>query len=97
MKAVFQVPVVSKVEPGLTNEGSKASSDYGLNKPATLYALVRRIKRRVDELEITLNNLRRDVARVDRKQYRDLEKAPSAPQSEAAASPRPTQEQFWFG
>jgi len=93
MKATEQISVASKVEPGLTNEGSKAPSDFGLNKPATLYALVRRIKRRVDELEITLNNLRRDVARVDRKQYRELEKSPSIPPPEQKTA----QEQFWFG
>ena len=45
---------------------------------ANLWAEIRRLKSRVLSLETGLSTVRRDVNRVDRKQYRDEAKLPAA-------------------
>ena len=60
--------------------GDHSSSDTHVKpaEPGTLWAVVRRLSAKVRDLEAQLAIVRRDVNRIDRKQYREAEnKAPS--------------------
>jgi len=51
---------------------------HGTKTPDSLYARLRRLEARVEQLELKASLLRRDVDRVDRRDYRNL-KRPSVP------------------
>lgn len=42
----------------------------------TVWALVRRLKARVDSMELALSTARRDINRIDKKQYREQNSSP---------------------
>lgn len=58
-----QIPSESQSKP-------QVKSTTGTN-PDSLYALLRRLNARVSEIESLIAIVRRDVARIDRKVYRD--------------------------
>ena len=81
MKAVSELAVASKPAISTSNKGvEKAPSD-------SLWAVIRRIKAQVAEMEVLLSVVRRDVARIDRRQLRDNEKLPSELKKAAEAGP----------
>ena len=47
-----------------------------------LWASHRRLKTQVEAIELALSVTRRDVARIDRKQYREIEKTPATEEAE---------------
>jgi len=60
--------------------------------PNALWAYVRRLKARVEIMETGLTTARRDINRIDKKQYRDIAKEPPAeippPGGNGAAKPQ---------
>ncbi|GAI05257.1 unnamed protein product [marine sediment metagenome] len=77
MKAeLSQIPVNERRTGSLTHTGSKSVD--------TLWAQLRRLKAQVDSLELAASTARRDINRIDKKQYREADKTPpsSVPQQE---------------
>ena len=79
MKAALnQIPV----EEGTVKQAgqSTASRDSGSNE----WAMLRRLKAQLGQIELVLSALKRDVARIDRKQYREAKDEPpsSIPQND---------------
>lgn len=60
-------------------EASKLPANGGNTRFDTHSAMLRRMMQRVNELEGTVSILKRDVARIDRKQYREAEASPKLP------------------
>jgi len=54
---------------------STASKEGGSN----LWAMLRRQKAQIGQIELVLSALKRDVARIDRKQYREAKDEPPSP------------------
>ena len=72
---------------------NKQSSD-SVTETQRLYGICRNMQQRLNELEATLSILKRDVARIDRKQYRESEGEiiPKQP-----VKPVPVPDDTWFG
>ena len=65
-----QIPVLPVKKDGLTHTGTLPVD--------TLWASIRRIKAQVASLELAVSTARRDINRIDRKQYRgDKDTPPS--------------------
>ena len=66
-----------KALPGISSNEQAVKSNEPTNqqgfKPATICALIRRMRSEINALENTVSILKRDVARIDRKQYKDAE------------------------
>jgi len=69
----------SNVIPAVSNHESKNDSAHGKFNPDTFYARLRRLEARLSELENALTAIRRDVNRIDRKQYRDAQSSTIQP------------------
>ena len=67
--AVSQIPVDNIVEQA---SQSTAPKEGGSN----LWAMLRRQKAQIGQIELVLSALKRDVARIDRKQYREAKDEP---------------------
>ena len=52
-------------------------SDNGGKSPSTLYAILRRLSAKVNQLELQLSTVRRDLNRIDKKVYRQSDSLPS--------------------
>ena len=53
-------------------------SDNGGKSPSTLYAILRRLSAKVNQIELQLSTVRRDLNRIDKKVYRQADSLPSA-------------------
>lgn len=90
MRAVESIPGSEEKPQGLSNEQSNLPG----NSQDRIYAILRRMSVRITLLETQASTLRRDVARIDKKQYRDEAKLPAAQIEAPAAEPDPRQFQF---
>lgn len=72
-------PVKNKVpdEKGVEQARQTTAQDKGGSQ---LWAELRRLKARLGQIELVLSNTRRDVARIDRKNYRDKVEEPATEQ-----------------
>ena len=65
------------------NQGRTVSQSNGSSKGQdVIWAMLRRLKARTDSIELALSTARRDINRIDRKQYREETKAPPSEISE---------------
>lgn len=72
--------------------GSKAGESKRPNVTDTLYKQIRILNERIATVELQLSTLRRDVARIDRKQYREVPKEEVKPEPE-----KPKTGSWWEG
>lgn len=81
-----QVP--SKIDTGEEKASSKREPTTPKRGLDALYARYRKLEQRVERLEAVNSTLRRDVMRIDRKQYRELEApAKTEPKNDLAGLP----------
>ena len=72
MKAVIS-PILSNEKPIESNMAEKQPQTNSLNKADIIFAIMRRIESRLAAVELKASTLRRDVDRIGRKQYRDVD------------------------
>jgi len=71
MKAVLhQVPELEKS----VNQAHQSTAPIG--DRSNLWAVLRRLKAQIGQIELVLSALKRDCARIDRRQYRDKSEEP---------------------
>lgn len=80
MKAVTS-PQLSEEKQAVSNDQSKRQSTLSSD---TMFARIRRLEQRVQNLEVVLSTVRRDVQRIDRKQLRDAKQPSFTPATESA-------------
>lgn len=62
--------------PGLERSKETVKLPADIKARDTLWAQLRRLKAQVANLELAVSTARRDINRIDRKQYREEEKSP---------------------
>ena len=73
MKAVLDGMIASKENTGQSEHLSKNDEARGRDTANTIFARLRRLEQRCDNLESKASALRRDVDRVEKRQSRDKE------------------------
>lgn len=86
-KSMRAVETIKSIEdPDKSNGSSKNEPTNGPYRPDTFFARLRRLEHRVSFLEQQLSTARRDINRIDRKQYREMPPSVASP-SEGVVDP----------
>jgi len=96
MKAdVSQIPATSSQTANAEPRQGDKESPYKAQSGA--FAYVRRLERRIVELELTVSTIRRDLNRIDRANYRAKDSQPSLNKTPApiSAAPQAFDPNFW--
>ena len=62
--------------PGVEAVKQASQSTASIGGGSELWGQLRRLKAQLGQLELVVSTIKRDVARIDRKQYREVEKEP---------------------